>query len=654
MNRLVSFLALLLLVPLASAHAATAKARPLVSPIFSDNMVLQRGKPNTFWGWAKPGQSVRVTISGKSAVGTAGADHLWQVKLLPPAVGGPYTVTISGPETVVLHNVLVGDVWLCGGQSNMQLGLGETLNAAAEIRAANHPGIRLFTVANHVSYGRGTAVSGTWKVCSPTTITKDGWGGFSAVAYYFGLKLHRDLKVPIGLIQDCVGGTPVESWMSPSSLRKAGGYSARLDEMDRFRKEGLPEYGSSLMHWLDRYDTGAAGATWGAPALDDHDWKPVTLAHAFDELGLGDEPGVAWFRLHVSLPNPLPAGPTTIRLGVVDKMDTVYVNDHWTGASSWVENPRVYPIGAGVLHPGDNLIAIRIFKLKGPGFRQPDQVRLVLGNGTSMPLAGPWRGRLSVDARPPHPLPLDFENFPTMPAVLFQGMIEPLAPLAISGAIWYQGESNADQASRYRSLLTAMIGDWRTVFEQGNFPFYIVSLPAFMHRSATPTDDGWTDIREAQAQVAATVPNSALAVTVDTGEADNIHPKLKQPVGDRLALCALAHYYKLPVVCSGPVFASLEHQPGALRLRFTHANGGLVVHGQTLGEFSVAGSDRVWHWATAKIDGDCVIVSSPEVHDPVAARYAWQANPEATLFNGAGLPAVPFRTDTWPEATEAK
>ncbi len=648
MLRSLPLLAGLFVASLVCTHAAERQNRPFVSTVFTDNMVLQRGKPNTFWGWAKPGTVVHVSVAGHEAIGTAGAGGLWEAKLTPPPVGGPYTVTISGPKTVVLHNVLVGDVWLCTGQSNMQFGLGGSENGAEAIREANHPEIRLLMVDNHVSYGRAINVHGAWRVCTPETIAQPGWGGFSAVAYYFGRKLQHDLNVPIGLIQDCVGGTPVESWMSPASLRKVGGYSAKLDAMDQLRAEGAPAYGSLLMHWLDRYDVGGKGATWGAPSLDDKDWKPVTLANGFAELGLGNEPGVAWFRLHINLPNPLPAGTTMIHFGVVDKMDTVYVNGHWTGASSWVDNPRVYPIGAGVLHPGDNLIAVRIFKLAGRGFRQPDKVELVLGNGKVLPLAGPWVAKLSVDARPPHPLPLDDENFPTMPAVLFQGMIEPVAPLAITGAIWYQGESNTFEANRYRELLTGMIGDWRSLFGQGDFPFYIVSLPRFMNHSATPTDDGWTDLREAQAQVAATVPNCALAVTVDTGEADNIHPKLKQPVGERLALCALAHTYHKAVVCSGPVYSGLEHLPGALKLNFAHADGGLAVHGATLGEFSVAGADHVWHWATAKIEGDSVIVSCPEVPKPFAARYAWQANPEATLYNGAGLPAVPFRTDDWP------
>ena len=283
-----------------------------------------------------------------------------------------------------------------------------------------------------------------------------------------------------------------------------------------------------------------------------------------------------------------------------------------------------------------------------------DDLRLALGDGTKVPLAGEWRGRVSVDARPPHPLPLDVENYATVPTVLYQGMIAPLAPLALTGAIWYQGEANQTRGYQYRTLLPALIGDWRRLFGQGDFPFYVVSLPAFMQRSDEPRSDGWTEVREAQALTVRQVRNTGLAVTVDTGEADNIHPKDKKEVGERLALCALAQHYGQATPWQGPTFVSVERLPGALRLHFAHTDGGLVAKGDRLGEFSIAGKDRRWHWAEAKIEGSTIVVSSSAVREPEVARYAWQANPIATLHNGAGLPAVPFRTDDWPLSTEPR
>ena len=644
----------ILLLSVVSAQAADNPSLPFVSPVFGDNMVLQRGKPNTVWGWSKPGQVVRVEIAGHAAKTVTGADGRWQAQIEPPAPGGPYTLKIVGPQTVVFREVLVGDVWLCGGQSNMQLGLPQSRNGADEVKAANHPEIRLFVVPQRVSYAKAEVPQGTWKVCSPQTVAEGG--GFSAVASFFVRWLQGMLLVPVGLMLDCIGGTPAETWTSPETLRQLKDFDPQLAELQRLKSKGGPEYGNFVMHWYDDYDVGSKGGTWAAVDLDDSGWKTVQLPDAFRQLGVADVPGVCWFRKVVTLPDPLPAGRATIRLGVIERMDTTYVNGNWVGASAWVENPRVYPVREGALKPGKNLVAIRVFKTKPQGgfMTKPDELRLVLGDGTAIPLAGEWKGALSVEARPPHPLPMGFENWPTMPSVLYQGMLAPLAPLAITGAIWYQGEANAERAYQYRTLLPAMIADWRKLFGQGDFPFYVVSLPAFTHHQDQPVEAAWAELREAQALTARDVRNSALAVTIDTGDPDNIHPVDKKIVGERLALCALAQHYGEKIVYQGPTFKSVERLPGALKLHFDHADGGLVVKGDKPEEFSVAGKDHKWYWADARIEGDAIVVSSPMVPEPEAARYAWQAYPKATLYNGVGLPAVPFRTDNWPGITESR
>ena len=440
--------------------------------------------------------------------------------------------------------------------------------------------------------------------------------------------------------------------MNPKTLHVLKDFEVPLAEIDRLNAKGEPEYGSFLMHWLDEYDAG--NNLWSVASLDDSSWKKVQIPGGFTELGVADVPSICWFRKEFTLPDPLPAGKTTLHLGVIEKMDTAYLNGQWVGASSWVENPRSYQIKEGILKPGKNTLALRVFKLKANGGFQSkaEDLNLVLGDQSKVLLAGEWKGSLSLDARPPHSLPLTYENYPTMPAILFQGMIQPLAPFSIRGAIWYQGEANTERAHQYQTLLPAMIRDWRDVFQQGDFPFHIVSLPKFMAHREQPGDDSWAELREAQAFTARTVTNTALAVTIDTGEANNIHPQDKQVVGERLALCALANEYNQKVNYSGPTFVSTTPLPGALKLNFNHAEGGLVVKGDKLGEFSIAGKDHQWHWADAKIEGDAVVVSSPLVTDPQAARYAWQANPQATLFNGAGLPAAPFRTDDWPGVTD--
>jgi sialate O-acetylesterase len=643
----------LALLALAPAGAPAGASLPLVSPIFGDNMVLQRGKPIRFWGWTHAGDKVQVELDGRTATAVAGADGRWEAAVKAPPAGGPYTVKITGPaESVVLRDVLVGDVWLCGGQSNMQLGLGAAQHGADEIKAANRPQMRLFIVQRHVAYAPAAIPQGSWKICTPQSVAEEG--GFSAVAYFFGRKLQDELHVPIGLIEDCMGGTPAESWTSLEGLRPLKDFDEPVAAIEKLHAKGGPEYGSFLMHWLDDYDAGLKGDTWAAAGFDDSAWKTVRIPGGFAELEVADAPCVCWFRKELTLPDPLPAGHATLFLGPIYKMDTTYLNGRWVGASSWSENPRIYRIGDGILKPGRNVLAVRVFKrAEERGFAaKPEALRLILGDKTAIPLAGEWKGALSVDARPPHPMPLGFENYPTMPAVLCEGMIEPLSPLSLCGVIWYQGEANAERAHQYRKLLPALIGDWRKIFRQDDLPFYIVSLPAFMHRHSQPGSDDWAELREAQALTARTVKHCGLAVTIDTGDPDNIHPREKKVVGERLALCALAEQFGEKIPCQGPTWVSLKHLPGALKLRFAHTDGGLVVKGDKLQEFSVAGEDRKWHWAEAKVEGESVIVSSPDVPDPQAARYAWQANPAATLFNGAGLPAVPFRTDDWPGVTD--
>jgi sialate O-acetylesterase len=435
---------------------------PFVSPLFGDHMVLQRGKLNPIWGWAKPGEEIRVTIAENTITTQTKDDGRWSVLVHPPAPGGPYTIVIDGPQHVELNDVLVGDVWLCGGQSNMEMGLGAARNGSEEVKAADHPRIHFFVVKQQTARTPAAVPQGSWKICSPQNVG-EGWSGFSAVAYFFGRRLQQDLDVPIGLVEDCVGGTPAEAWASAETLRS---------------------------------------------------------------LGMGDT-----------------------------------------------------------------------------------------GSG------------------------------PNTPVVLYNGMIAPVAPLAISGAIWYQGESNAERANPYRKLLPAMIADWRKAFSQGDFPFYIVSLAAHQQHKDTPGDDSWAELRAAQDFVANTVTNAGLAVAIDVGDARDVHPKDKNEVGERLALLALARQYGKNIPYSGPRFAFAEKLPGALKLSFTHTEGGLVVKGDKLEEFSICGEDCKWHWAAARLDGNSVVVSSSEVPNPVAARYAWQANPKATLFSGAGLPAIPFRTD---------
>ena len=637
----------------ALATADDAPARPFVSPIFGDHMVLQRGKPNAVWGWSEPGDTVRVEVAGRSASATAGADGRWLARVTPPPAGGPYVVRIAGRQSVELQDVLVGDVWLCAGQSNMQFGLAQA-NGGKEAIASADPAIRYFVVGPRVSYTRVEVPRGTWKLVSPAT-NGSPFGGVSAVAFFFARKVHEVVRVPIGLVQAAVGGVPGETLASPESLRPLKDFDAGLDEVEAHAKAGDPEHGNYVTHWYDTYDVGTrSGTSWADPALDDSSWKSVRVPGAFDELGVAGVPSLVWLRRVVTLPDPLPTGAARVLLGSVEKMDTTYVNGKQVGASSWVENPRAYFAG-GALRPGRNVIAIRLLRIRPDGgFLNPaSDLKMKLGDGNEIPLAGEWKGRVAVDGRPPQPLPVAYENLPSMPGVLYRGMLEPVVPLALTGALWYQGESNTVRAHQYRRLLPALVTGWRAAFGQGDFPFYVVGLPRYKHHSDAPVTDDWAEMREAQSVAVKSLRRACLAVTIDTGDPDDVHPKEKLVPGERLAACALADEYDRKVEWSGPTLASVKPRAGgALELRFAHAKGGIVVKGDRPAEFAVAGADRVFHWAEARVEGDRVVVRSPAVPEPKAVRYAWQANPVATLFNREGFPAAPFRTDDWPGSTD--
>ena len=612
----------------------------------------KRNKPETLWGWSDPGDTVRVSLAEKNCGGFSLAQEgRWTTTVEPPPAGGPYTMTIAAHRTTELHNILVGDVWLCAGQSNMEFALRGIRDAQnRHCQAANNPrDTLLHCVAQRSAYHPAASSGGQcWNLVSPQTADR-----LSAVAYLFAARLQAQIHIPIGLVVDAVGGTPAETWMSESALHQLAGFDPVLASLHALRTSGTQEYGNYVMPWYDQYDIGIKEG-WSQPSFNDATWKTVTLADGFTQLGTGDFPAVAYFRRNITLPATIPTGRTMLLLGIVERMDTVYVNGRQIGGSAWVENPRAYPVPPDLLKPGENSVVIRVLKTKPDGGFQgkSDDLRLVLGDGTRIPLAGEWKARVSVDGKPPQPLPLRFENWPVVPTVLYQGMVAPLAPLSITGAIWYQGEANSEEGYEYRKVLPALIADWRRTFAQGDFPFYIAGLPAYRPRNATPMDDPWAETRESQALTAVTVPHTCLAVTIDTGDPDTIHPKNKAPVADRLALCALAEHYGKPIPDQGPTLVSSEIATSAILLRFSHADDGLVVRGNAPGAFQIAGADHKWVWADAHMVDGVVVVSSSLVQFPTQVRYAWQSNPNATLFNGIGLPASPFRTDDWPEMTQ--
>ena len=655
------FLYLFLAFAALSAPAQTASDLPFLHPLFSDHMVLQRDIKVPVWGWTRPGTKVTVRFASQTKTATAGPDGKWMAyldRMKESEQARTLTITSGEPDkTVTVQDVLVGDVWLCSGQSNMEMGIG-ACNATNDIASANFPQIRLLTVPRRVSNTPVASVECRWLPCSPPNVMQGLWGGFSAAGFFFGRDLYQQLHIPIGLIHSSWGGTLAEAWTSQQGLQQMGDFDAQLERVAASSKSTPTDFDTDYQAWAQKNDPGTVQA-WEKPELSTDGWKTVQMPQPFEKAGLPDFDGIVWFRRTFELPAGWAGRPLKLGLGPVDDIDTTFVNGKKVGQMNRYDLNRVYTIPASVFKPGQNTIAVRVLDTGGDGGFTGNSQQMFLkpasGEGEPLSLAGDWQMRDSAPFAklPPMPVVQDANN-PNVVTVLYNGMIAPLLPFAIKGAIWYQGESNAGRAEQYRRLLPAMIADWRHRFGVSDFPFYIVQLAAFQPTHADPRDNDWAELREAQAMTAKSISHSGLAVAIDIGEANDIHPKNKAEVGRRLALCALAKTYGKKVEYSGPWYSSMKVEGNSVRLSFDHVDGGLVAKGGELKGFAVAGADHKFVWGNARIDGKQVVVTAPGVDNPAAVRYAWDINPVCNLYNESGLPAVPFRTDAWPGVTSGK
>jgi sialate O-acetylesterase len=617
------------------------------NPLFTDNAVLQQGMKMPVWGTAAPGERVTVEFAGQSVSTTAAADGKWLAYLSPLKAGGPQTLTISGRTRIVLTNILVGEVWICSGQSNMERQLGPRdgqkpiTDWEAEAAAANYPEIRQFGVVQTRAFAPAATVKGNWVVCSPRTVTN-----FTAVGYFFGRDLYQARHVPIGLIHSSWGGTPAEAWMSDAALHARPDFAGPLAEIKSLIDDPVRAQQASQARqeeWYRAKDPGtAARPPWSDPALDTAAWKTMALPTNWEKAGYPDFDGTFWFRRIVDLPENMADGVAELHLGAVDDNDTTWINGQQVGATVGWDVPRVYPMPAGALKPGTNVIAVRVLDLGAGGglWGGDDPMRLDIktsGKTNTLSLTGEWLCRPGASLTQAGWPPADYSQSPSTPTVLYNGMVAPLLPYAMRGVVWYQGESNVGRERQYRTLFPELIADWRRAWGEGDFPFLFVQIAPY--RGTTP------EIREAQLLTWQNTKNTAMAVTLDCGDAEDIHPAHKQPVGARLALAARAVAYGDKQEYSGPVFESMKIKGDTVTLRFTHAGGGLVAKDGPLQGFTVAGADKVFQPARVEIRGETIIVSSPAVAQPVAVRYGWASVPEGNLFNRAGLPASSFRTD---------
>ncbi len=630
----------------ASALLAVAEAAEL-NPIFQDNAVLQCDARVPVWGTARDGENVTVEFNGKSASTTA-ENGTWKVWLDPMAPNAePQTLTVSGDNVTQIENILVGEVWIASGQSNMERMLGNTPgmkeidNREQEVADANYPQIRQFFVEHVKAYTPQDTLAGSWSVCSPETVEK-----FSAVAYFFARDLFRERHVPIGIVHASWGGTPAEAWTSEPGLSELHDFDGALEEVHQFATN--PELAplaqeSKQREWLEHLDpmwpsNGAASVA----SMDTSEWKTVDVPAYVEDSGFPGFDGIIWYQRSFELPADWDGEDAELHLGNISYMDTTWVNESRIGMTAAWGNPRTYRVPGDALKPGKNVLTVRVLDAAGGGglFGGNDAMLLSFsanGSEKSLPLSGAWKCQTSTSSKAYGWPPAQFFDIPSDPTVLYNSMIHPLLPYAMRGVIWYQGEANVGRERQYQKLFPAMIADWRRLWGEGDFPFLFVQIAPFVGSSP--------EIREAQLITEESVPNTAMAVIIDVGDANDIHPSHKQPVGARLALAAQALAYGEDIEYSGPIYQSMEAADGQAVLTFSHVGGGLVAKDGELTGFTIAGPDKVFHPAQAQIVGETVVVSSPEVPNPAAVRYAWASVPEANLYNKEGIPASSFRSD---------
>jgi sialate O-acetylesterase len=615
--------------------------------IFSDNMVLQRDIPLTVWGWAKPGERVTVVIQGqKVSVRTPTAGN-WKVKLNAIPAGGPFEMTITGKNTIMLKNILAGDVWICSGQSNMEFPLSQSRNWTSDKGATANNRLRLFYVPKNMSSKPlQNTMPARWEVSNEKSAAV-----FSAIGFYFGINLIKNLDVPIGLINSNWGGTDIETWTSMETMYADKDYSAAVEKMRSADMETLEkETQKKQLAWQNAVDNEDPGIKekWFLPGSGSAGWSRMKLPQVWEGAGLPGLDGVVWFRKEVIVGAGDAGKEAKLSLGPIDDSDETYVNGILVGKTiNQYDLPREYTVKQGILKEGINLICIKVIDTGGNGGLNgnENQMNLELG-GNSLGLAGEWLYRVGLNL----PAPRSSSGPNSFPSLLYNAMINPLISFPIRGVIWYQGENNAGNYVKYRNLFPAMINDWRAKWNIGDFTFLFVQLANFMEPSALPGESNWAGLREAQTMTLK-LPKTGMAVIIDIGEARDIHPRNKDDVGYRLSLAALKIAYDKNMVFSGPVYRSMEVNGNQVVLQFDNIGTGLMVKNKYgyLNSFCIAGSDHKFVWAKAFIvPGNKVVVSSDAVGEPVAVRYAWADNPDdANLYNREGLPASPFRTDNW-------
>jgi sialate O-acetylesterase len=639
--------------------------------LIGDNMLLQQKTTAKIWGKANPGSKISVSASWKSdGRAIASKDGKWSVNITTPQAGGPYSLSVSAGDTAItIKNVLIGEVWFCSGQSNMEMPVAgwppadTIMHSLSTIASASIPEIRLFNVEKKISGDPLDDCAGKWVESTPSTVLP-----FSATAYFFGKKLHNELHVPVGLIESAWGGTPSESWTSSESLQSAGEFVKEIKAI----KESAPLQ-AEYQVWLNTHkqiEVKPAGTDqWKDISFDDEnipstefndkEWPVMALPTEFETV-IGDFDGAVWFRKTIEIPKNMTGKELALSLGPIDDMDRTFFNGKLVGStevSGFWNVDRNYIIPAALVKSGANTISVRVLDTQGGGgiYGAPEKIKLSLKSDAKIfvPLKGDWKYQPVAELKDTKFYLYDMSKneFQSRerpvnigagtPSVLYNGMVSPVLSYQIKGAIWYQGEANVGRSGQYAKIFPAMIQNWREAWGIKDFPFYFVQIAPYVYAGVDSTESAY--LREAQ-ESALKLNETGMAVTLDIATVNNIHPPFKKEVGERLALLALNADYGMKSPFSGPVYKSFSVSAGSVKIQFDNVGEGLTSKDEKLKEFEIAGKDGKYVKAEAKIVNSEVLVSSTKIKEPVSVRYCWRNGAVASLFNKEGFPAWQFRT----------
>ena len=613
--------------------------------IIRDSMILQRDMPINIWGWSAAGEFITVKFRGKTFRTRGDAAGNWKLRLPATPAGGPYTMELKGSNTIRLKEILFGEVWFCSGQSNMvhQMNIHD-IAYAKEIATANYPQIRQFLVPTNTN-PRGPVSdlpSGNWNAAVGEALRP-----FSAVAYFFAKKIHEQYNVPVGIINASVGGSPIQAWIGEDGLAGFGDMQQKIAD-NKARTNALAQSVAQPLPAPEPLaDKGLSGPVkWFEKEYIPKGWRNIYVPGYWEDQGMRNLNGIVWYRRDIHIPASMTDRQARIFLGRIVDADEVYINGKKAGATGYQYPQRRYHLAPGILQPGKNSIVVRVTNHSGKGGFVPDKPYYLVAGEDTLDLSGQWQYKVGVVQSPVANDSASSTSNQYQPAALYNAMVAPVSNYTIRGFCWYQGESNAGKPAEYKDLSIALVNQWRNKWKQGDLPFLYVQLPGYMDYEYLPAESNWAQMRESQLQLLS-LPYTGMAIAIDLGEWNDIHPDNKKDVGERLALNALKIAYGESIVYSGPLFREAVTSGNRITLHFDHTGGGLITNdGEPPGEFAIAGADKKFVWAQTSLQNNTIIVWSDQVPEPKYVRYAWANNPvQANVYNREGLPASPFRTD---------